>query len=132
MRAFDTNGVVRVLVRDDPVQCEVARSAWVDALASGGAFLSKVLAELAWVLGSSFKMQRRAVVDLLRTVISFEGVVVEDEAVVLAALDAFNGGVAGFSDCLVLATARAANALPLVTFDVGLAREADVRLLPSE
>lgn len=130
MRAFDTNVVVRVLVRDDPVQCDLARQAFSSALAAGGAFISTVvLAELAWVLTASFKLARPSVTVLLRQLVSFEGVIVEDDALVREALAAYGAGVADFSDYLIRESARSSAALPLVTFDARLSREGDVELL---
>jgi predicted nucleic-acid-binding protein len=51
MKSFDTNVVVRLIVKDDPEQCERAEQAWRRAIAEDGAFLSAtVLVEVVWVL----------------------------------------------------------------------------------
>ena len=51
MTSFDTNVVVRLVVEDDPGQCDRAGEAFRRAVADGGVFLSAtVLVEVAWVL----------------------------------------------------------------------------------
>ena len=51
MRSFDTNVAVRLVVEDDPAQCERAGRAFRRAVAEGGVFFSAtVLVEVAWVL----------------------------------------------------------------------------------
>ena len=57
---------------------------------------------------------------------------VEDESLVLAALDAYARGIADFSDYLILETARCASALPVHTFDRRFAREPGVQQIGLE
>jgi predicted nucleic-acid-binding protein len=43
MTSFDTNVAVRLLVEDDPAQCERAERAFRQAVAEGGVFFSAVV-----------------------------------------------------------------------------------------
>lgn len=119
MRAVDTHVLIRLLVRDDPAQAEaaetfVARGAWVSHL---------VLAETLWVLDAAYgrgPSQLAAAIDLL---LDHRNLTLQDADVVRAALAHFRARPAlGFSDCLVLETARRAGHLPLGTLDRTLAR----------
>jgi predicted nucleic-acid-binding protein len=119
MRAIDTNVLVRLITRDDAPQTEAAehfieRGAWVTPLA---------LAEAIWVLDSVYELspdnQARAVEMLL----NHRDLVLHDREVVAAALEQFRARPAvGFSDCLMVESARKAGHLPLGTFDRDLAK----------
>jgi predicted nucleic-acid-binding protein len=68
MEAFDTNVVFRIVYRDDPDQANRACSAWQEAVASGGIFLTTVvLVELAWVLRVAAKFDRAAIAAALES-----------------------------------------------------------------
>ena len=125
MRAVDTNVLVRLLMRDDPRQAEAA-----DTFVTGGAWVSHVvLAELLWVLSSSYRLKRAQLTVLLEMLLKHEAITIQDSDVVQAALALFRHGSADFSDCLVLATARKAGHLPLGTFDRRLSKVAGVELV---
>ena len=118
MRAVDTNVLVRLLMRDDPKQAAAA-----EAFVAGGAWLSHVvLAELLWVLDSSYGMKRGQLGLAVDMLLQHEHITMQDADVVEAALGLFRSHSADFSDCLILATARKAGHLPLGTFDRGLSR----------
>ncbi len=133
METFDTNVVLRIVYRDDPVQADRAMRAWQRAVASGGVFLTTtVLAELAWVLRVAAKFDRGAVASALRRLCDSQGTAVQDEPCVRRALARFATGSADFSDYLVLETARDVGALPVVTFDQRFAKDPDVQLAVTE
>jgi len=133
METFDTNVVVRILVEDDPQQSFAALSRWRQALEAGGAFLPRlVLVEAVWVLRISYGFDRQAIHGVLDALLRTEGVIVEDQPSVLAALASYATGSADFSDYLILESARAARALPVHTFDQRFARHADVSLIVTE
>jgi len=119
MRAVDTNVLVRLITRDDEAQTSaaerfVAQGAWVSVL---------VLAEATWVLATVYSLKRKQIALAVEMLLSHEQLVLQDAEVVLVALTAFRrSSTVGFSDCLVLALARAAGHLPLGTFDRKLAR----------
>ena len=65
MKALDTNVVVRFLVRDDPAMTDRARQVFEHARDTGVPLLisSLVLRETLWVLGSTYRFSRQAILD---------------------------------------------------------------------
>ena len=119
MRAVDTNVLVRLLTRDDPKQLAkaeafVERGAWVPQL---------VLAETTWVLGVAYELDHAAIATAVEMLLHHRTLTLQDADVVAAALAHYRRRPAlGFSDCLVLESARKAGHLPLGTFDRALGR----------
>ncbi|HEX7480093.1 MAG TPA: type II toxin-antitoxin system VapC family toxin [Polyangiales bacterium] len=131
MEAFDTNVLVRLLVRDDEDQGRRAELAWRHAIAADGAWIATVvLVEVAWVLRVAYKFDRSTTASALRRLLDSDGVVVEGEAATRRALASFETGPADFSDYVILEAARNAGALPLRTFDERLARAHDAEQVP--
>jgi predicted nucleic-acid-binding protein len=119
MRAVDTNVLVRLLVRDHVAQVNAA-----EVFIENGAWVSHlVLTETLWVLDAVYERtpdQIAVAVDLL---LNHKTLTIQDADVVTLALDAFRARPSlGFSDCLVLETARRAGHVPLGTFDKSLAK----------
>jgi len=119
MRAVDTNVLVRLLARDDPAQVAAA-----EAFVAPGAWVSHlVLAETLWVLDAVYGRGPRPLAKAIDLLLDHQHLVLHDADVVGAALAHFRARPAlGFSDCLLLETARKAGHLPLGTFDKSLAR----------
>lgn len=131
METFDTNVVVRLVVEDDADQCVRAERAWRNAIASGGAFLPVVtLVELVWVLRAAYKFDRATIAATLRRLMGSEGVELEREDLLFAALDRYASGTADFSDYVILEAGRVAGAVPVLTFDRGFADTPEVELVP--
>ena len=119
MRALDTNVLVRLIVRDDPDQ--VARA---EAFVESGAWVSLiVLAEAVWVLQSAYELDRERVATVVSMLLDHDRLTLQDEDVVRRAHETFGRErSAGFSDCLIVETARKAGRRPVGTFDRRLAR----------
>jgi predicted nucleic-acid-binding protein len=119
MRAVDTNLLVRLLVRDDAAQVEVAES-----FVAPGAWVSQlVLAETLWVLDAVYERSAAQLATAIDLLLDHQNLTLQDADVVEAALGHFRARPSlGFSDCLVLETARKAGHLPLGTFDKALAK----------
>ena len=119
MRAVDTNVLIRLITRDDPRQTEaaerfVAKGAWVPPL---------VLAEAVWVLGAVCGLNSKDQAKAVRMLLDHRELVLHDREIVSAALELFHAKpTLGFSDCLVIESARKAGHLPLGTFDRNLAK----------
>lgn len=119
MRAVDTNLLVRLLVRDDAQQANlaekfVAKGAWVSHL---------VLAETLWVLDAVYERTAEQIASAVERLLAHASLTLQDAEVVAAALEQFCVRPSlGFSDCLVLEIARKAGHLPLGTFDRQLAK----------
>ncbi len=119
MRAIDTNVLVRLITRDDPRQTDsaesfIAKGAWVSPLA---------LAGTVWVLGSVYEMNPKEQATAVEMLLNHRDLVLHDREVVTSALALFREKPAlGFSDCLMVESARKAGNLPLGTFDRSLAK----------
>ena len=114
MRAVDTNVLVRLLVRDDSAQLKAAenfvgKGAWVSQL---------VLLETLWVLDAVYGRSAAQIGAAVEIMLTHAQLTLQDAEVVAAALGQFRSRPKlGFSDCLVLESARKAGHLPLGTFD---------------
>jgi predicted nucleic-acid-binding protein len=119
MRAVDTNLLVRLLVRDDPVQVRLAES-----FVAGGAWVSHlVLAETVWVLDAVHERTSAQIAAAIELLLNHEHFALQDPEVGAQALAQFRTRpTIGFSDCMVLEIARKAGHLPLGTFDRALAK----------
>lgn len=126
MRAVDTNVVVRLITRDDPRQ-----TARAEAFVSKGARLSHiVLVEVIGVLDSVFELSHKQLVTAVDMLLNHRDLVLQDPALVTAALARFRRRPRlGFSDCVVLESARKAGHVPLATFDKELGKLDDVERL---
>jgi predicted nucleic-acid-binding protein len=119
MRAVDTNVLVRLITRDDPKHTTAAESfiekgAWISPL---------VLAEAIWVLDSVYELNPKEQAIAIEMLLNHRSLVLHNRETVTAALELFRERPAlGFSDCLILESARKAGHLPLGTFDRNLAK----------
>jgi predicted nucleic-acid-binding protein len=126
MRAVDTNVLVRLIVRDQPDQADaaetfIAKGAWVSHL---------VLAATVWVLDAVYERSAKQLAEAVAMLLEHKELTVQDPDVVAAALAQFRKRPSlGFSDCMVLETARKAGHMPLATFDRNLAKLADTQRL---
>ena len=117
MRSVDTNVLARFLIRDDPVQTEIARS----VMASDVAVTITVLLETAWLLASRYGRSRAEVADALSQVIEMSNITVADESRIIWALERMRRG-ADLADMLHLVESRDASRFS--TFDRSLNRRA--------
>lgn len=111
----DTNLVVRLIVRDDPAQVALAEA----ALVGGFEVLLTVLLECEWVLRANYGLDRRQVVDGLKTLIGLPGCSIERPDVLSFALTAYLDG-ADFADALHVG--QSIGHASFLTFDRKLAR----------
>ena len=119
MRAVDTNVLVRLVTRDDRKQVAAAESfvnkgAWVSTL---------VLMEATWVLTAVYELTHAEIATAIDMLLHHRDLTIQESDSVAAALEQYrNRPVLGFSDCLILETARKASHLPLGTFDRNLSK----------
>lgn len=119
MRALDTNVIVRLLARDNPMQVAAAeqfveKGAWVPLLA---------VAEAMWVLSSVYNFGPAEMTRAAEMLLDHKDLTVQDSDIVAAALAIFRKRPAlNFSDCLLLELARKTGHLPLGTFDRELSK----------
>jgi predicted nucleic-acid-binding protein len=119
MRAVDANVLVRLITRDDRKQVAAAESfvnkgAWVSTL---------VLMEATWVLTAVYELSHAEIATAIDMLLHHRDLTIQESDSVAAALDQYrNRPALGFSDCLILETARKAGHLPLGTFDRNLSK----------
>jgi len=121
--ALDTNVLARFYLNDEPAQAQIAAR----LLSEEDVFIPKtVLLELEWVMRGAARVPPAGIARSMAHLLSLDNVRVEDEAVVRAALKAYEKGM-DFADALHAATSGATNRF--VTFDSRLAKRA-ARVMP--
>jgi predicted nucleic-acid-binding protein len=119
MRAVDTTVLVRLIERDDPDQVRAAE----EFIAPGAWISHVVLVETMWVLDAVFDRKADQIATAIEMLLDHRELVIHDADVVAAALIRFKERpMLGFSDCLVVETARKAGHVPVGTFDRELAK----------
>lgn len=126
MHAVDTNVLVRLIARDDPVQTEAAEN----FVATGGWVSHLVLAESVWVLESVYELNAQQTATAITMLLEHQQLSLEAPDVVRSALSMFeaHNGV-GFTDCLIVALASAAGHTPVGSFDKKMGRMPGVKNL---
>jgi predicted nucleic-acid-binding protein len=119
MRAVDTNVLVRLVTRDDRKQVAAAES-----FVSKGAWVSTlVLTEATWVLTALYNLSQAEIATAIDMLLHHRDLIIQESDSVAAALEQYRKRPAlGFSDCLILETARKVGHLPLGTFDRNLSK----------
>ena len=119
MIGIDTNVLVRFFVNDDKEQATLARRLLLERCTpSQPAYIAAVsLCELAWVLRRSDRLPRATLQQHLLSLVDAAGVIVEEEALVRAALRGAATGGAGFADRLIAELHAAAGVTETLTFD---------------
>jgi predicted nucleic-acid-binding protein len=118
MISLDTNVLARLIFDDDPDQVAKARQ----LIAENDIYIPKtVLLELSWVIGSSLTFGRNRVVSALSNLVRLPNLTLEDEDVILAALDHAAKGM-DFADALHLESSPKARWL--ATFDKDFVKSA--------
>lgn len=120
MPAVDTNVLLRLLVEDDERQ---TREAHAFVRSAGRVFVSHVVVvEASWVLSSAYGLSRKQLARTIELVLKTDVFAIERRELLVEALALFESSSADFADCVIAATARAANELPLATFDAAASR----------
>ncbi|MGB8261657.1 MAG: type II toxin-antitoxin system VapC family toxin [Terracidiphilus sp.] len=130
MTGLDTNVLIRLFAQDDPRQ-QAQAEALLKTLspADPGWIAVAVVMELVWTLTSVYLLDRTSVIRTLDQLFSMREIAVEQSDTVREAIRLFRSGRAGFADCLIAASARAAGCSRTVTFDRVAARDAGMELL---
>ena len=125
MIALDTNVLVRFLVADDPEQFEAARRslARLGPAEESGFVADVVLAELVWVLRSTYEHSRGEILQALEALASADHLTFEDDGRLARALRAFGEGRGDFADYLIRERAAVAGCSSVLTFDRTLQKE---------
>ena len=114
VKSVDTNLLVRVIVKDDPVQTPIAAAAFERPV-----FVSHgVIMETEWVLRSRYRLPREEICGALkRLLLDVETVKVAERELVAWSLERYAAG-ADLDDMLHIVASRGSEAF--LTFDKGL------------
>ena len=131
MIAIDTNALVRYLVADHPEQSEAVRNVAQSLAAENPAYVCReVLVELVRVLERSYGFSRDQIERTLLEMHVTDEIVLEEARDVLWSATHCHTGAAGFSDLMIIAACRRADAR-LYTFDPRVAARLDgVEVIP--
>lgn len=129
MQSVDTNTLVRIIARDDAKQVAAA-----EAFIKRGAWVSHiVLVETIWVLGAVYDRTASELALAVEMLLDHESLTIENPEVIASTLTVFRSNpTIGFSDCLIVESARKAGHLPLGTFDKKLSKISGVERLVSK
>ena len=130
MIGLDTNVLVRYIMQDDAKQSPQATKLMESLDTDQQGFVSLVsIVELYWVLTSCYDLSGQQVKQALESLLRTKQVIVDRADQVLRALRVFDDGKADFADCLIERTASSAGCTETMTFDVGAAKHAGMRLI---
>jgi predicted nucleic-acid-binding protein len=118
-KALDTNIVVRLFVDDGSKEVPVARAVFARETVE---ISTTVILECAWVLKSVYKISRIEICDALTALLGMENVIVQNDDVVEAAIDAHRQGI-DLADALHLLAAEKSD--EMLTFDDDFAKRAE-------
>ena len=129
--SLDTNVLVRLIVRDDDQQTQVAlKLLQGEAKKSESLFVPVTVSlELEWVLRSRYKFTKAEIILTLSSLLTTSELVFESEGALEQALASYENGGADYADCLHLALASRQTALPFLTFDANAAKEVGAKML---
>lgn len=132
MIGLDTNVVVRYLTRDDEGQFRAAEAVMRAAARTGEPVYIglPVLLETVWVLQRAYAVDRSAVASTLQALLESPDIVLENEPLVEAALDAFQTGSADFADYVIGIGNAAAGCRHTLTFDERAAQAPTIKAVP--
>jgi len=101
---LDTNVVLRRLLQDDATQSAIANRLFNRAAMRDGdpCFISlTTILETVWVLRSRYRLPVNVVAQAVQTLLSTEGVIVQNEREVFAAMRLMREGAGSFEDALI-------------------------------
>ncbi len=114
----DANVLLRFITRDLPDQGRRAQR--LMRRAEDGELVLRipavVIAEVVWVLGSFYEVERRQIADTLRALVLADGVAVDDADLVVEALRIMEEANVAYADALLAVAARQSGE-PVATFD---------------
>jgi len=122
MSLVDTNIILRYLLNDIPEQSEIARL----ELKSGNVkILTQVVAEVIYVLSKIYKINRKEISENLLKIFSLDGVIIENEEIVVFAITEYGNSKLDFVDELLYANSKIKGTM-VKTFDISLQEKLDL------
>ena len=134
MIGLDTNVLVRYFAGDDRRQSGIATRLIEETLSARakGHVSLVALAELAWVMRTRFDAAKDLVIDVVSHLLTDDRFVVQSQAAVWTALDAYRHARIDFADALIAGLDRASGCSHTVTFDRRAARIDGMTLLDND
>jgi predicted nucleic-acid-binding protein len=130
MVGLDTNVLVRYFAQDDRAQSAVANRTFAALGKDSPGFISLiVLCELVWVLEDLYAMKKPNLIDILRTLLESDELMIEMKPIAWAAFRRFGAVSLDFSDALIAEIGAHAGCSHTLTFDKAAAKSAGFRLL---
>lgn len=128
----DTNIWVRFFVRDDEKQTELV-DAWLQQVEKGRFAIATsaiVLLEVAYVLQSVYKIDKKSVMNALEGILSARGIEIIDKTDMATAIKLAKKTNLKLSDCLIASQVR--KGMTLVTFDNDFRKVSDLKIISVE
>jgi len=122
MSLVDTNIILRYLLNDIPEQSEIARS---ELKKDNVKILTQVVAEVIYVLSKIYKINRKEISENLLKIFSLDGVIVENEEIVVFAVAEYGNSKLDFVDELLYANNKIRGTM-VKTFDSSLQEKLDL------
>ena len=131
MRGVDTNVLVRLFVKDDPAQSATAKAFLERSCTEEEPCLINhvVLAELSWVLRTTYGYNRLQVAASVAALLQTTGIRVQDAPLVSRAVAAYRTGSADLSDYLIGGINKMLGCAATATFDRKAATHPDFELV---
>ena len=125
MKGFDTNVLVRYLVKDDPEQATIVAKLIVEAAETEAPIYLDmiVLCETVWVLESGYDYAKDTIADVLEKLLLTQQFELEERDQVWRALRRYRAGKGDLADYLIGESNLAADCERTVTFDRALLEE---------
>jgi predicted nucleic-acid-binding protein len=126
---IDTNVLVRHLTGDPPAMARRA-TRFLAGAASGELLLADlVLAEVVYVLESVYELDRAAVAEAARAVVTFPAIAVDDPQLLLRAIEVYENDRLDFAEAYLVASAERSGVRAVASFDKTVRRVASVELI---
>lgn len=130
MIGLDTNVLVRYFAQDDRAQSALANRAFAGLSKAAPGFISLiVLCELVWVLEDVYAMKKPKLVEILRTLLESDELMIESKPLAWQAFRHFSEASLDFSDALIVEIGKDAGCIHTLTFDKAAAKTAGFTLL---
>lgn len=121
----DTNYFLRFLLADVDSEHQEAKQFFLKA--ADGAFSTFtstiVMFEVYWVILSQFKKDKEKVVNILNKLLNFQFIEIENQDLIIKAIDIYQKSNLGLVDCYNLVYSKSKNASDFKTFDKDLIKK---------
>jgi predicted nucleic-acid-binding protein len=126
---IDTNVLVRHLTGYPPAMARRA-TRFLAAVAPGELLLADlVLAEVVYVLQSVYDLDRPAVAEAARAIVTFPAIAVDDPQLLLRAVEVYENDRLDFAEAYLVASAERSGVRAVASFDKTVRRVASVELI---